>query len=359
VVVTTPDRPRERQYSLDVLRVCAVVGVVAIHVFGAIVSDPALRGNPGWWLAAVLDLGNIWVVPAFVMVSGALLLGGRAQSEGPGAFYRKRLLRLGPAFVFWQVFYIVVVRWLMSGQRQSVGGVIGLMLDGRTYTHLYFLWLIVGLYAVAPVLAAFLAQGGRRRAVVFAAIVLAATVAAFTASALLTHLGQPRPILLSAFTQWIPYVGYFLAGWALRGLAPRGWRLILAAAVAVVALAEVVVQYGVGDRAPLLQALLPVSYLGPVVAVATIAVFLSFAGVFAGLRPGRRGAALLRELSDASFGVFLVHFALLIALRMIPGFGPLTTQSFPAALAAWAIVVAASFALALVCRRIPVVRRVF
>src|SRR5690606_6813844 len=124
----------------------AVLGVVCIHVFGAIVTNPDRRGSAGWWVAVALDFGNVWVVPVFVMVSGALLLGGRAHANGVGAFYRTRLLRLGPAFVFWQLFYIFAIRWLVSGQEPTAGSVAALFLSGSTYTHLYFLWLIVGLY---------------------------------------------------------------------------------------------------------------------------------------------------------------------------------------------------------------------
>ena len=38
----------------------------------------------------VVDIGNVWVIPVFVMVSGALVLGPRAHAAGPRAFYRKR-----------------------------------------------------------------------------------------------------------------------------------------------------------------------------------------------------------------------------------------------------------------------------
>lgn len=348
-----------RVVALDLLRICAVVGVVAIHVFGAIVSDADRSGTPGWWLAVVLDLGNVWVVPVFVMVSGALLLGGRAQKAGPASFYRKRLLRLGPAFVFWQVFYVVVVRWLLSDQQLSLGSVAGMVIDGRTYTHLYFLWLIAGLYVIAPVLAAFLAGGGPRRAVIFAACVLAATVVTYSASGLMGWAGQPRPIILTALTQWIPYVGYFLAGWALRALAPRGWAAVAIWVLTALALAEIVWQYGVRPDFPLLQAAAPVSYLGPVVALASIGVFLSFSALFARVQLPPRILAFVRELSDAAFGVFLVHFALIVALRAIPGFGPRTISSLPVAILLWVTVVVLSFVISIACRRIPYVRRIF
>lgn len=354
------DGARRREPSLDVLRIAAVMGVVAIHVFAAIVTNDAVRGGGTWWVAVAVDLGFIWVVPAFVMVSGALILDPRMQDAGPATFYRTRALRLGPAIVFWPIFYFLVVRILLSAHDLGIGEVVALLLEGRPYTHLYFLWLIAGLYVVAPVLAAFLSQGGRRRALVFAGVVLAASVLAYTAAGLLELAGRPRPIALTALTQWLPYVGYFLAGWALKDVVLGRRGTALASIVGVGCLAEVVVQYGLAPAWPVLQALAPVGYLSPFAAVATLCVFLVVRSTLATWVPRERTGGLLRTVSDAAFGVFLVHFAVIVALRSaFPAWAAAAESTLWGAAALWAAVVVVSFALTLAARRIPFVRRVF
>lgn len=65
---------RPRQYGLDLLRILAICGVVAIHVIGVIVSNTQLKGTTQWWVATAIDLGAVWTVPVFVMISGALVL---------------------------------------------------------------------------------------------------------------------------------------------------------------------------------------------------------------------------------------------------------------------------------------------
>jgi surface polysaccharide O-acyltransferase-like enzyme len=60
---------RTRSVSLDALRITAILGVIAIQVFGGIVSNPAIRGSGTWWVATAIDVGSIWVVPVFVMAS--------------------------------------------------------------------------------------------------------------------------------------------------------------------------------------------------------------------------------------------------------------------------------------------------
>jgi surface polysaccharide O-acyltransferase-like enzyme len=352
--------PMPRSAALDVLRIVAIFGVVAIHVFGGIVVNPELRTSPTWWAGTVVQLASIWVVPGFVMVSGALLLGARAHQDGPGHFYRKRLLRLGPAFIAWQLFYVFVVRIWMSGQQLSLGGIFQLFADGKTYTHLYFLWLIVGLYAIAPILASFLNQGGQRRAFIFAGSVLLLTFLVYGIAGLSALHGSPRPIVLGALTQWVPYVGYFLAGWALRSRILNTKQAVIVALVTVLAFGEIIVQHVISPHAALLQALAPVGYLGPVVALATIGVFLVVQSVFARIRLSHRSSQAITLMSAATFGTFLIHFFFLIlAEQLIPGLVGAISSSFWAAALVWACIVALSFAVSMTALKIPYLRHFF
>ncbi|MDR2996534.1 MAG: acyltransferase family protein [Microbacterium sp.] len=353
----TATRATTRRWSLDVTRVVAVMGVAAIHVFAGLVANPVRHGSAGWWGAVVVDIGFVWVVPVFVMISGALILEPRQYEQGPSSFYRRRLLRLAPALVFWSLFYFFVIRTALTGASISRADLVRFFLEGRPYTHLYFLWLIVGLYAVAPVFAAFLKEGGQRRAVIFATTVLVATVVTGSSSSLLTAMGDPRPLTLLALTQWLPYAGYFLAGWALRGLVLRGWRLAVGLLVTFVALVVPIAQYGLRPRTGVLDAVAPVSYFGPFVAIASIGVFVCANSLLSGWTPRERGARILRELSDSAFGVFLVHFAIMLVMRRTPLFAA-ADSSFLLTVLEWVLVVVLSFAVVYGIRRIPYLRRV-
>lgn len=357
---TFPFSPRQRQAYLDVLRVAAVLGVVAIHVFGGIVVNSEIHGSADWWGGVIVDIGSVWVVPGFIMVSGALLLTPRAQDAGPGAFYRRRLLRLGPAFLFWQIFYIVVARIWITGQDLSLGGALALVADGNTYTHLYFLWLIVGLYAVAPVIYPFIAAGGRRRAIILAAVLLLLVIAAYTVAAVLTRFGAPRSISLTAFTQWLPYVGFFVAGVALNGIRLSRSRAVWAAVAGVAALVATLLEYGLTGPRSIVRAFLPLGYPTLLTAVLVIAIFLTVQQALGGWRPSARVDRALRTASDAAFGVFLVHFVVMLLLRLVfPEVIEPQRTSFLAALGVWAAVVVLSFGIATICRRVPVLRRLF
>ncbi|MFG1602664.1 acyltransferase [Actinoplanes sp. NPDC049265] len=348
IPVQATARP-QREWGLDALRVVAITGVVAIHVSGLLLGPRS--GGPAWWAAVTVNVGSTWVVPAFVMISGALVLSPRAHADGPAAFYRKRFARVLPALLAWHVIYLVVVRcWLRGEPFRPRIALIGL-LDAKTFTALYFLWLIAGLYVIAPVIAAFLRGGGRRRAFGVALVALLWTQLGYAVSTLSSLLGAPRPIHLGVWNQWWPYVGLFVAGWALRGVVLRPSGLVAAALAGVLAVAEPIWQYAHPQR---LLAFLPITRLGPMMTVAAICFFLVATGVAARITPGPRTASALRRLSGAAFGVFLVHLLILEIVKVIV---PATSPVILAA--AFVATLATSYAISLLAARIPYLGAIF
>lgn len=349
------ERLRQRDFGLDILRIASICGVVAIHVFGHLLGR-APRESRTWWIAVTIDIAWIWVVPVFVMISGALIFGSR-QLADPGLFYRRRAVRLVPALIAWNLIYLIGVRLWMRGEDLTVRRVLQLLVDGSVFTQLYFLWLILGLYAVAPVLAAFLRSGSRRRAVGAAATFLAAALVFYMMPGILSLFGVSRPIQLNAFTHWMPYVGYFLAGYALKDVRLAGWKLLLTGAATVGLLAAAIWQYGHRGSLPLLHAAFPVSYLGLQVALAAIGVFVVTLSLCDGLKLERTGKATI-ELSNATFGVFLVHLVIFEAIRLtVPAVS--AGNSLGAIAGAYAVTLAGSFAVSLAASRVPLLRNIF
>ncbi|GAA2355028.1 hypothetical protein Cme02nite_68970 [Catellatospora methionotrophica] len=358
--VTPPvpaDRPAGRNHGLDALRVAAICGVVAIHVFGEIVGNREMRGNTQWWIATAIDLGVVWCVPVFIMISGALILSPRAHAAGPAEFYRKRFARILPAMIFWHVVYLVLVRMMMHGERPGPGRLAVNFLDARVYTALYFLWLIAGLYLIAPVLAAFLRDGGERRAKIIAGVAVLWSVGAYMTPGVAAMLGEGRPITLGAWNIWFPYVGFFLAGWALRKVVPSPRGIALAALVAVVVQAEVVWQYGVRPDYPWLQAVFPVTASGLATTIGSGCLFVVALGLGARWTVSERGGRRLKQLSDASFGVFLIHMLVFeVVMRFVPAVAQGTSLAWSAG--AYVVVLVTAFALSIVAGKIPYLRAV-
>jgi surface polysaccharide O-acyltransferase-like enzyme len=147
------------------------------------------------------------------MVSGALLLDD-CRTESAGEFYRRRLYRLGIPFVVWTVVYLGV-RHFVHHEQLTAGSVAGFILGADVYYHLWFLYMIPGLYLVTPFLRRFIRTHSRKQRII--AIVTILSLSGIFSELNILYWGNHRTIL----TVFIPYIGYYLCGYELHNIDPR------------------------------------------------------------------------------------------------------------------------------------------
>ena len=88
---------------IHVIRVLAVMAVVAQHVNGPMLRY-GLPGSSPWWFASIVTCFCSWDVPIFISISGALLL-EQTNSESIMHFYYKRFKRVGIPLLVWSAIY--------------------------------------------------------------------------------------------------------------------------------------------------------------------------------------------------------------------------------------------------------------
>lgn len=206
-----PERQRSIQY-INVLRILAIYAVVTAHV--AIWLTMATRPFVfHWWLGCWLFYLGHFSIPVFVMISGALLLDD-ARQESAGQFYRRRMFRVGIPLVVWTVVYLLVRRFI-DHETLSAGSIVQLILVGDPYYHLWFLYMIFGLYLITPALRTFVrcAGPGQRWFVIVLGLVLAN--AYFQTDVLLWDNER------SIFTMFIPFIAFYLCGYEIRLIDPK------------------------------------------------------------------------------------------------------------------------------------------
>jgi surface polysaccharide O-acyltransferase-like enzyme len=142
------------------------VAVVWLHVCADVLLKPDV-GLAEWWTGNIADAASRWCVPMFVMLSGALLLSDR-KPLSPREFYIRRAARLLPALIFWTALYLAYRR---LRDHTSLMELLKDTVKGEPYFHLWFLYMIVGLYAVTPLLRIVVNHGGRRMLVTTAVII--------------------------------------------------------------------------------------------------------------------------------------------------------------------------------------------
>lgn len=131
---------KERYYFLDILRVFSTFAVIFLHVvskeFWHVSADSVE------WNIINLACGSVrWCVPVFVMISGALWL--NPQKDVPTQTIVKGIARIISAFVFWSVVYALING---NGYKDIVYQIF------NGHYHMWFLFMIVGLYLIIPFL---------------------------------------------------------------------------------------------------------------------------------------------------------------------------------------------------------------
>lgn len=143
----------QRVLYLDVLRIIAIMAVIMIHVSNKYLTEPVSNLNPShWYISCAYYSFSRWAVPIFCMISGALFLDGK-QNVSIKTLYKKNIFRIFIAFLFWSVLYAIYVTieydWLkLSTLKTFIGEVV------HGHYHLWFLWMIAGLYISFPILKA-------------------------------------------------------------------------------------------------------------------------------------------------------------------------------------------------------------
>ena len=296
-------------------RVAAMAAVVLVHAYSPFVSTSYTDlGSPAWWVAHVVDAGLRWCVPVFIMISGALLL--RPREEGVGEFYRKRWARIGVPLLVWTVAYLL---WQYWRDGISFTDALTQATSGSPSIHLYFLYVIAGLYLFTPFLRTVVAHTSRTGLWWFAGVTLA--------------LGAVDQLLglvdgaggVTAATRFLPFLGYYLLGRLLtdsgsgaRDLRHGAAAFVVGTAVTVLgAWAAALAEGEWGSGAEYVY-----DFLAPGMILASVGVFLllrAWGTRLAEQGPGSRTNRTVAVLSGLSFGVYLVHVMVLYTLRELGG----------------------------------------
>ncbi len=141
---------------IDLMRATAITMVVAIHIASTYFYNAematAVTSN---WKASVWVMGFLRpAVPLFLMISGTLLLQPSKASEPIRRFFRKRIGRVLAPFVAWSAAFIGW-RIFFFKETLTLGNAITAFFQDTVYVHFWFMYVLLALYAVTPVLRRF------------------------------------------------------------------------------------------------------------------------------------------------------------------------------------------------------------
>lgn len=271
--------------SLDVLRICACIGVIMIHAAGC--PEGAHWIEPGtseWNWCASLDALSRWTVPVFAMLSGFLFL--EPQKELPlSKLYGKYIARIVVAQVFWSCFYAITIRCPFYPFGILQGG------------HFWYLGMLIGLYMAMPIM----------RLIAKEKRILSYFCYAWLFCKAYFFMGNfvSMPFDLSSLI-FVDYVGYALWAYYLSTIVlTRKWEWVLYGS-AVLGLVVTIIGYIATKDSDCCYA----GYVSVPTIITSFGLFYLF--LHHNFNLGARWNKVIQTISECTFGIYLLHMWMLI-----------------------------------------------
>ncbi|MDR3693597.1 acyltransferase family protein [Mucilaginibacter sp.] len=207
------------------LRLIALYAVIILHCSSPLLGDYGKVPMADWWSADFLNALTRFAVPAFVMITGALLL---PREYEIGSFLKKRLSRVVIPFIFWSLVY---VWYSWYNEEITFGGdvwadirqVLHLLKTGSAY-HLWYVYMLIGLYFFIPVIGKFVRNASEKELVYFLAVWFG--VMLITQPYLMRYNPSVDMHYFAGFAGYLVF-GYYLANKDFNVKHLRLWMLLL------------------------------------------------------------------------------------------------------------------------------------
>ena len=198
----------KRLYSFDLLRILAAFSVVVLHATAQRWYVLPLESSD-WFLTNAINVLSRFGVPIFVMLSGALFLAPEKEISLK-QLWTKYILRLAILYAVWSCVYGTIGFINAYPGYFSIKFYLKCILSG--HYHLWFLPMMIGIYALVPILRKWVLSGTKKDLEYFLLLfvifeILMTTVKVFIKTPEVLNLlnNFNFPMICS-------YVGYFVLG---------------------------------------------------------------------------------------------------------------------------------------------------
>lgn len=289
-----------RQVNYDYLRIVACLMVITIHAASPFVAGGSYPKSLNFVFGAMFDAFSLYCIPIFVMLSGAFILGNPKNADR-NDFYGKNMARIAGYALIWNVIYFVANTFIQP----DYSAVKMLITFGSTEIHLWYMSMIVMLYAATPFLMRAKNMLGNRSFFSFGLV-----LSVLSMFACLT----PNPFWVIGF---LFYIGYYICGDYIKNhlrTTLKPWFWISLSAICAITLFAL--ETTLTESFPKIFFKLN-DYLNPLVMIGGFALFIAFANM--NCRPNR----FIASLAKHSLNIYLVHllvlyFCVAAAERLLP-----------------------------------------
>jgi len=308
---------KDRMIYPDIIRIISIFFIIVLHV--SVDKWSVLDINSYDWqiLNFYLSISR-WSVPMFVMISGMFLLDNEKIYTYKKLFFGN-ILRISIALLFWGFLYNMV--YLIFSEKSIKFSFLldsfKAIISGDAWGHLWFLYMLIGLYIITPVLRIFISKASRNDLEYFLLI-------AFLFGSLLPALFQINAlkILSGSFSKMdinfvAGFVGCYVSGYYFKKYKINKLALIIIYMLGFLSLIFTITITSIlslSDGAPNAVWLY---FTGPNVFITSIAIFLFFKNYVQKINFSKKAERIIFLLSRCSFGIYLIHMFFHILINKI------------------------------------------
>lgn len=354
---------KKRWLQFDAIRIVATIQVILLHVTTYIMVCYPNTKETAFLCANILNGFCRAGTPMFLMLSGALLL-DEDKPLNARTFYGRYLRSICLLLIFWLFFYATWRSFLLPSLRKARPDkelFFDYILTLRGfYPHLWYLFMLVGTYLSIPVLRLFVKRENKSYIL---GIIILAMVSQFSARTL-GILTRTSTVTVSGFiskfhVEYVSgYLPFLLIGWYLTNcLIKKRARIILylAGIISVITII-LAVQFLIEEIPGIRDYVAEMNTLPAVIYGASLFTAINFC-----IGKRETNCMLIKEISKASFGVYVVHVAFLdlfttviFPYRLWPNANPIVYIVL-----IFGLTYCSSLGTVLLLSRIPVLRKLF
>ena len=344
-------------FFIDALRALAIFAVIILH--NAADYDEQLGEIPQnyWWAGTIWNGLVRFCVPMFVIISGALLLRAGTTVSIKEVFL-KRLPRILIPLVFWSIVYVLFDNYNSDKtfSEINVKELVKTFYEGPVAYHLWFLYMLIGIYLLYPVINFFITAAEEIHVRYFLIVwFLVNCIIGILDIIFNVNIG----IELNFFTG---YVGYFVLGYYLNTFLftiqalRNAYLLGIAGFIISVLFPYLCIALHIQVRHALIE-----SDFTPDIVFSAAGLFLWMKNKYAEVEKPTGTHKVINEISKESLGIYLVH---VLVMEIIFSEKRSYTENLESLHPAWliplkaVIILIISYAVIKLIRLVPYLRKV-
>ena len=293
--------------SVPVIRTIAIVSVIVIHATNEEIITQMNQMEFYRWLTVDVyqSIARVAGIPLFVMLSGFLLLQPEKYNEPVSFFLKKRWNRLAIPVIFFAIVYFIY-DFTVKNEPITSRYVVQSLLSGGPYFHFWFIYMIIGLYLLTPLIRALLPNMNKKLLMYF-------TVIWFAGVSLTPLVPMFGFVLNSDIFLITGFVGYFILGAYLPKIKIEKKQLLALITVGILSI-SIGTYYMAWIGNPKLYYFH--EYLSPFVILTSMMLFILLSNnSYRRIQSQGKISWLINTISENTLPIFLLHIIIMESLE--------------------------------------------